>query len=145
MDFQLSDDQRAIAEMAGSLFGDLCSDDRLRAPTSPASAPDGRPVAKCVETGLHAWPSEGSGRQRARHDELMLVSEAQGAASGHVPPRHRARRRRHQPRSSGRHRRGAAEPGAGRSRWQHRRVALEACPDGEPAPSRPRCRPRCRA
>ena len=34
MDFQLSDDQRAIAEMAGSLFGDLCSDERLRASTT---------------------------------------------------------------------------------------------------------------
>ena len=31
MDFQLSEDQRAIAEMAGSLFADLCTDDRLRA------------------------------------------------------------------------------------------------------------------
>ena len=31
MDFQLNEDQRAIAEMAGSLFADLCTDDRLRA------------------------------------------------------------------------------------------------------------------
>lgn len=30
MDFDISEDQGAIAEMAGSVFADYCTDDRLR-------------------------------------------------------------------------------------------------------------------
>ncbi|WP_018991330.1 acyl-CoA dehydrogenase family protein [Aromatoleum toluclasticum] len=86
MDFEFSDDQRAIAEMAGSLFADHCTDERLR--TFDAA---GKPFmedlwAKCVETGLHALalPEEAGGSALGM-TELMLVLEAQGRALGHVP------------------------------------------------------------
>ena len=58
MDFQLSDDQRAIAEMAGSLFADLCTDDRLRAFDTSDEAFMAELWDKCVETGLHALAIE---------------------------------------------------------------------------------------
>ena len=86
MDFQLSDDQRAIADMAGSLFGDLCSDDRLRASTTSGETWMADLWAKCVETGLHALaiPEEAGGSGLGM-TELMLVLEAQGRGLGLVP------------------------------------------------------------
>lgn len=86
MDFQLSDDQRAIADMAGSLFGDLCNDDRLRASTSSGETWMADLWAKCVETGLHALaiPEEAGGSGLGM-TELMLVLEAQGRSLGLVP------------------------------------------------------------
>ena len=86
MDFQLTDDQRAIADMAGSLFGDLCTDDRLRA-FDTADEPFMADLWKqCVETGLHALaiPEEAGGTGLGM-TELMLVLEAQGRGLGHVP------------------------------------------------------------
>jgi len=86
MDFELSEDQRAIAEMAGSLFSDHCTDERLRAFDTT-----GKPFmedlwGKCVETGLHALAlSEESGGSGLGMTELMLVLEAQGRALGQVP------------------------------------------------------------
>jgi alkylation response protein AidB-like acyl-CoA dehydrogenase len=86
MDFQLSDDQRAIAEMAGSLFGDLCSDDRLRAFTASGDSWMADLWAKCVETGLHALAiPEAAGGSGLGMTELMLVLEAQGAAWAWCP------------------------------------------------------------
>ena len=86
MDFQLSDDQRAIAEMAGSLFADLCTDDRLRAFDTSDEAFMAELWDKCVETGLHALaiPEEAGGSGLGMTD-LMLVLEAQGRGLGHVP------------------------------------------------------------
>ena len=86
MDFQLSDDQRAIADMAGSLFGDLCSDDCLRASTTSGDTWMADLWAKCVETGLHALaiPEEAGGSGLGM-TELMLVLEAQGRSLGLVP------------------------------------------------------------
>ena len=86
MDFQLSDDQRAIAEMAGSLFADLCTDDRLRAFDTSSEAFMAELWDKCVETGLHALaiPEEAGGSGLGMTD-LMLVLEAQGRGLGHVP------------------------------------------------------------
>ena len=77
MDFQLSDDQRAIAEMAGSLFTDLCTDDRLRAFDTSDEAFMAELWDKCVETGLHALaiPEEAGGSGLGMTD-LMLVLEA---------------------------------------------------------------------
>lgn len=86
MDFQLTDDQRAIADMAGSLFGDLGTDDRLRA-FDTADEPFMADLWKqCVETGLHALaiPEEAGGTGLGM-TELMLVLEAQGRGLGHVP------------------------------------------------------------
>ena len=86
MDFQLSDDQRAIADMAGSLFGDLCNDDRLRASTSSGETWMADLWAKCVETGLHALAiPEAAGGSGLGMTELMLVLEAQGRGLGMVP------------------------------------------------------------
>ncbi|WP_300439220.1 acyl-CoA dehydrogenase family protein [Zoogloea sp.] len=86
MDFQLSDDQRAIAEMAGSLFADLCSDERLRAFTTTGETWMAELWAQCVETGLHALaiPEEAGGSGLGM-TELMLVLEAQGRGLGLVP------------------------------------------------------------
>ena len=86
MDFELSDDQRAIAEMAGSLFADHCTDERLRA-FDGAGKPFMQDLwGKCVETGLHALAiPEDSGGSGLGMTELMLVLEAQGRALGQVP------------------------------------------------------------
>ncbi len=86
MDFQLSDDQRAIADMAGSLFGDLCTDERHRAYTAAGETWMADVWAKCVETGLHALAiPEAAGGSGLGMTELMLVLEAQGHALGMVP------------------------------------------------------------
>ena len=86
MDFQLSEDQRAIAEMAGGLFADLCTDDRLRAFDTSGEAFMADLWEKCVETGLHALavPEEAGGSGLGMTD-LMLVLEAQGRGIGSVP------------------------------------------------------------
>ncbi|EXF93426.1 acyl-CoA dehydrogenase [Pseudomonas fluorescens HK44] len=86
MDFELTEDQRAIAQMAGSVFTDYCTDERLRYDDM-----NGEPFMQslwslCVETGLHALAipeaQDGSGLGMT---ELMLVLEAQGRALGQVP------------------------------------------------------------
>lgn len=86
MDFQLSEDQRAIEQMADSLFSDHCQDDYLRqwdASGEPLMAPL---WALCKETGLHALAIpeqyDGSGLGMT---ELMLVLQAQGRSLGQVP------------------------------------------------------------
>lgn len=86
MDFELNEEQRAIAEMAGSLFADYCTDDRLRA-FDGAGEPFMAGLWKsCVETGLHALAiPEDFGGSGLGMTELMLVLEAQGRALGQVP------------------------------------------------------------
>ncbi|MFT3759262.1 acyl-CoA dehydrogenase family protein [Thauera sp.] len=86
MDFQLSEDQRAIADMAGSLFADLGTDERLRAFDAAGEPYMADLWAKCVETGLHslAIPEEAGGSGLGM-TELMLVLEAQGRSLGQVP------------------------------------------------------------
>ncbi|NMG31552.1 acyl-CoA dehydrogenase family protein [Aromatoleum evansii] len=86
MDFELSEDQRAIAEMAGSLFSDHCTDERLRA-FDTAGTPFMQDLwGKCIETGLHALAlPEAAGGSGLGMTELMLVLEAQGRALGQVP------------------------------------------------------------
>lgn len=86
MDFQLTDDQRAIADMAGSLFADHCTDERLRAFDTSGEAFMADLWGKCVETGLHALAiPEDAGGSGLGMTELMLVLEAQGRSLGHVP------------------------------------------------------------
>jgi len=84
MDFQLTDDQRAIADMAGSLFGDLCTDDRLRA-FDTAGEPFMADLWKqCVETGLHALaiPEEAGGTGLGMTElVLLMITLALGAAA----------------------------------------------------------------
>jgi alkylation response protein AidB-like acyl-CoA dehydrogenase len=86
MDFQLSDDQRAIADMAGSLFADLCTDERLRAFDGSGEPFMADLWRQCVETGLHALAiPEAFGGSGLGMTELMLVLEAQGRALAQVP------------------------------------------------------------
>lgn len=86
MNFELNEDQQAIAEMAGNLFADYCSDERLRE-TDLTGEPymDGL-WTLCVETGLHALaiPEEQDGSGLGMTD-LMVVLEAQGRALAQVP------------------------------------------------------------
>lgn len=86
MDFELNEEQRAIAEMAGSLFADYCTDDRLRAFDTSDEPFMGALWQSCVETGLHALAiPEDFGGSGLGMTELMLVLEAQGRALGQVP------------------------------------------------------------
>lgn len=86
MDFKLSDDQRAIAEMAHSLFADHCTDDALRQWES-----SGEPMMTalwqlCVDTGLHALAiPEQAGGSDLGMTELMLVLQAQSHTLAQVP------------------------------------------------------------
>lgn len=86
MDFQLSEDQRAIEQMADSLFVDHCDDDALRQwdlSGEPLMAPLWN---LCRETGLHALAiPEESGGSGLGMTELMLVLQAQGRGLGQVP------------------------------------------------------------
>ena len=86
MDFELNEEQRAIAEMAGSLFADYCTDDRLRAFDGAGEPFMAALWQSCVETGLHALAiPEDFGGSGLGMTELMLVLEAQGRALGQVP------------------------------------------------------------
>lgn len=86
MDFELSEDQRAIAQMAEGLFVDHCHDDYMRQWDVSGGAMMAPLWALCIETGLHALaiPEEygGSGLGMT---ELMLVLQAQGKALAQVP------------------------------------------------------------
>ncbi|MGH8434516.1 MAG: acyl-CoA dehydrogenase family protein [Pseudomonas sp.] len=86
MDFQFSEDQRAIAEMAGSLMSDYCTDERLRE-WDLAGQPYMHGLwTACVETGLQALAiPEVAGGSGLGMTELMLLLEAQGRALGQVP------------------------------------------------------------
>ncbi|MGH8388002.1 MAG: acyl-CoA dehydrogenase family protein [Pseudomonas sp.] len=86
MDFELSEDQRAIAEMADGLFVDHCHDDYMRQ-WDVSGEPTMAPLwALCIETGLHALaiPEEHGGSGLGM-TELMLVLQAQGKALAQVP------------------------------------------------------------
>jgi 3-oxocholest-4-en-26-oyl-CoA dehydrogenase beta subunit len=86
MNFELNEDQQAIAEMAGNLFADYCSDERLRDADLAGEPYMDRLWALCVETGLHALAipenCDGSGLGAT---DLMVVLEAQGRALAQVP------------------------------------------------------------
>lgn len=86
MDFSLSEDQRAIAEMADSVFRDYCTDERMREfdlDATPYMAPLWQ---TCIETGLHALaiPEQAGGSGMGMTD-LFCVLRAQGAGLGQVP------------------------------------------------------------
>ncbi|WP_449432548.1 acyl-CoA dehydrogenase family protein [Pseudomonas putida] len=86
MDFQLNEDQRAIAEMAGSLMSDYCTDERLRDWDLSGQPYMQELWASCVETGLHALAiPEAAGGSGLGMTELMQVLGAQGAALAQVP------------------------------------------------------------
>jgi alkylation response protein AidB-like acyl-CoA dehydrogenase len=86
MDFQLSDDQRAIADLADGLFADLSTEERLRAFDAGAEPFMADLWRQCVETGLHALAmAEEDGGSGLGMTELMLVLEAQGRSLAQVP------------------------------------------------------------
>ena len=86
MDFSLSDDQRAIAEMADSVFRDYCTDERMRE-ADLAGEPFMRPLWQtCIETGLHALAiPEAFGGSGMGFTDLHCVLRAQGSGLGLVP------------------------------------------------------------
>lgn len=86
MDFNLSDEQSAIAEMAGRLFSDHCTDAALTAFDRGGEPYDADLWRKVVDTGLHALLVGGdSGGSGLGMTELMLVLQAQGRALAPVP------------------------------------------------------------
>lgn len=86
MEFSLSDDQRAIGEMANGMFRDSCSDEQMRA-FDLASKPFMDDVWQtCIETGLHALAiPEQHGGSGLGMTELHCVLQAQGASLALVP------------------------------------------------------------
>jgi 3-oxocholest-4-en-26-oyl-CoA dehydrogenase beta subunit len=86
MDFELSEDQRAIAQMADGLFVDHCHDDYMRQ-WDCSGEPMMTPLWKlCIDTGLQALAiPEAHGGSGLGMTELMLVLQAQGKALAQVP------------------------------------------------------------
>lgn len=86
MDFQLTEDQRAFADMAQSLFADYCSDDQLRAHDLSGAPYQQELWQQCVAAGLHSIivPEEHGGLGLGM-TELMAVLEQQGRALALVP------------------------------------------------------------
>ncbi|MBP0047467.1 acyl-CoA/acyl-ACP dehydrogenase [Marinobacterium sp. AK62] len=86
MDFSLTEDQRAIAEMAGGLFTDFCTDESLRDFDESGATLMQDLWQTCIETGLHSlYIPEAAGGSGLGMTELMLVLEAQGKGLGLVP------------------------------------------------------------
>ena len=86
MNFELSEDQRAFADMAHGLFADFCSDDQLRAHDA-SSAPYLQELwQQCVAAGLNTvMVPEEQGGLGLGMTELMAVLEQQGRALALVP------------------------------------------------------------
>lgn len=86
MNFQLSEDQSAFAEMANGLFADYCGDDQLREHDS-SGAPYMQVLwQQCVAAGLHTiLVPEAEGGLGLGMTELMAVLEQQGCALAQVP------------------------------------------------------------
>jgi len=86
MDFQLTEDQRAFADMAQSLFADYCSDDQLRAHDTSGAPFQQELWQQCVAAGLHSITvPEAHGGLGLGMTELMAVLEQQGRALALVP------------------------------------------------------------
>ncbi|RJG19017.1 acyl-CoA dehydrogenase family protein [Massilia cavernae] len=86
MDFQLTEDQRAFADIAQALFADFCNDEQLRA-FDASGLPFMQDLwQQCVAGGLHAIlvPEDGGGLGLGMA-ELMGVLEQQGRALAPVP------------------------------------------------------------
>lgn len=86
MNFQFTDDHIAVQQLAGGLFADFCSDDRLKSLHDKKTTFDAELWRKLVETGLlslalpEKWKGSGLGAV-----ELGLVLEQQGRYLAHVP------------------------------------------------------------
>ena len=86
MNFQLSEDQSAFAEMASGLFADFCGDDQLREHDA-SGAPFMQDLwQQCVASGLNTvLVPEDQGGLGLGMTELMAVLEQQGRALALVP------------------------------------------------------------
>ncbi len=86
MDFQLTEDQRAFADMAQSLFADYCTDDKLREHDSSGQPFMQELWQQCVAAGLHSiLVPEAAGGLGLGATELLAVLEQQGRALAQVP------------------------------------------------------------
>lgn len=86
MDFALSEDQRAIAQMADGLFRDNCSDEQMRDYDLAAKPFMDDVWQTCIETGLHALAiPEQFGGSGLGMTEMFCVLQAQGASLAQVP------------------------------------------------------------
>jgi len=86
MNFELTDDQKAFADMAAGLFADYCGDEQLRAHDS-SEAPFMQDLWKqCIAAGLHTVlvPQERGGLGLGL-TELMGILEQQGRALALLP------------------------------------------------------------
>lgn len=86
MNFDLSEDQRAFADMAQGLFADFCSDDQLREHDA-SSAPFMQDLwRQCVAAGLNTvMVPEAQGGLGLGMTELMAVLKQQGRALALLP------------------------------------------------------------
>jgi len=86
MNFELSEEQAAIAQMASGLFNGYCSDMHLGA-FDASDAPFMEQLwEECVNVGLHALAlPEVHGGSGLGMTELILVLEAQGQALAQIP------------------------------------------------------------
>ena len=87
MNFDLTDDQRAFADMAAGLFADYCSDEQLRAHDAAGTAPFFTELwQQCVAAGLNSiLVPEAQGGLGLGMTELMAVLQQQGSALALVP------------------------------------------------------------
>lgn len=86
MNFELTEDQRAFADMANGLFADYCGDEQLREHDA-SRAPFMQALwQQCVAAGLHTIVvPEAHGGLGLGMTELMAVLEQQGSALALVP------------------------------------------------------------
>ncbi len=87
MNFELTDDQSAFADMASGLFADYCSDEQLRAHDAAGTAPFFKELwQQCVTAGLNSIlvPEEHGGLGLGM-TELMAVLQQQGRSLALVP------------------------------------------------------------
>lgn len=86
MNFQLSEDQHAFAEMAQGLFADFCGDEQLRAHDVSGAPFMADLWQQCVAAGLHSvLVPEAAGGLGLGMTDLMAVLEQQGRALALVP------------------------------------------------------------
>ncbi|ASP48249.1 acyl-CoA dehydrogenase family protein [Cognaticolwellia beringensis] len=86
MDFKLTEEQTAIADMAKSLFTDTCTDEFMRAYDDAGQGTMSDLWQACIETGLQGVIiPEAQGGIDLGMTELSLVLQAQGGALGQVP------------------------------------------------------------
>lgn len=86
MDFSLSEEQKAISELAGQILGDHATLERLKALEESEECFDREAWAKLAEAGLLgvALPAEQGGSE-AGFVEVCLILEQIGRAAAHIP------------------------------------------------------------